>query len=244
MTEREALKEHFNTVATLKDQSYEDRRWGGGEREKQQKITTEAFITQEALPYLGHPTSIIELGPGPGTWTRLLAKAFPESSVTLTDISKEMLLQAKQTTSFPDTVVTVEGEFLESNLPQNAFEAFFSSRALEYVSDKRGAAKKILSLLEKGGRGCVITKTPKKMADLFMGRKRSSRHKGQITPSALVALLQEAGAVEIKLYPVTVSFPFFKSAKADMWLHGLLKKQLTPLSSLFSESYAVLFSKP
>ena len=50
------------------------------------------------LPEDFNPTNILELGCGTGNLTRLIAKRWPESQITIVDISKEMLKEGSTIT--------------------------------------------------------------------------------------------------------------------------------------------------
>lgn len=242
----EELKIHFNEVGTGDTYpSYEARRWSQNERTRVQRKATEHFITHVVIPYFrqNNPKLFLELGPGPGTWTTLLANHFPGSLFVLTDISNEMLRRTKE--ALGDRVqATVEGDFLSIDLPTLPYDTFFSSRALEYVGDPTKAIEKISTLLTATGRGCVITKMPKDYLKQMRGKTTSLRHQGQVRPHMLRKALQKAGCKTIRLYPVTCSVPLLKSATLDAWCTALFAQfSLNPLSAFFAESYAVLFSK-
>lgn len=242
----EELKTHFNEVGTgMEHASYEDRRWSQNERTRVQKEATERFICSFAIPHFQNktPHTVLELGPGPGTWTTLLAKHFPQATFVLADISKEMLRRTQKLLG-SRVVATAEGDFLSVSLPYTPYDAFFSSRALEYLGDSEQVIEKILAALVRGGQGCIITKMPKSVLKQLRGQSSSFRHQGQIRPEVLTRLLQDAGCTHIRLYPVTCSVPLFKSATLDAWCNTLLARfRLNFLSSFFAESYAVLFTK-
>jgi len=238
------VRHHFNAVGSRTAQeAYEHQRWARNERAREQYRQTEQFIRGTALPYMGTATRILELGPGPGTWTKMLGEAYPGATFTLTDISSEMLSQARSQLS-SGQVHTLEGDFLSVEIPSEPADIFFSSRAIEYVDDKPAAARKILTILSSGGRGCVITKTPKRLFHTLSGYVPSALHQGQVAPDMLVRALREAGAKDIHLFPVSLSFPLLKQASADRMLFKVFgNKPLNIFSALFSESYAVLFTK-
>jgi glycosyltransferase involved in cell wall biosynthesis/SAM-dependent methyltransferase len=240
----EGARTHFNTVAKESPQgSYEDRRWAANTRVRQQYASVTRFMHLKVLPIVAGADSILELGPGPGTWTKLICGAAPHARLVLTDISREMLSRAK-TVPLVEPEVR-EGDFLSVEAQPGEFDFFFSSRAIEYVDDKERAAKKISELLSEGGHGCIITKMPKPTANALTGRKQSALHQGQIAPRTLTRYLSESGCTDLELYPVTFGVPLLRSATADRlagWLLG--RFHLTPLSSFFAESYAVLFDRP
>lgn len=245
-TVAEELKTHFNEAGTgMNYASYEERRWSQNERTRVQKEATERFISSFAVPYFQDkkPHTVLELGPGPGTWTALLAKHFPQAKFVLADISKEMLRRTQELLG-SRVIDVAEGDFLTVSLPHTPYDVFFSSRALEYLGDSERVIEKISTTLVGGGKGCIITKMPKILLKQLRGQSSSSRHQGQIRPHILKRLLQNAGCTDITLYPVTCSVPVFKSALLDNWCTTFFAKTpLNFLSAFFAESYGVLFTK-
>lgn len=244
--EKEELRKHFNEVASGKEfESYEERRWSADPKRKVQEEATREFIVRYAMPLARTVSTITELGAGPGTWTKLLHEASPTARFLLLDIAGEMLTRAKSVLPSGVVVDTKEGDFGTIALPPSATEFFFSSRAIEYVSPKDGAVRTIFNHLTSGGKGVLITKMPKPLMNQLSGRALSAIHKGQIAPEELARLLTAAGFIDVRLYPVTFSFPLLRSPHADRFLSSLFgKSRLNPISAPFAESYGATFRKP
>jgi trans-aconitate methyltransferase len=240
-----STQEHFNRVAQDTESStYEDRRWKQNARTLQQFNDTQAFIRRYVLPHIQTAKRIMELGPGPGTWTRVLREKNETAGFILTDISGEMLKRARATLPESISVETRESPFLEVHTEKGEVNVFFSSRAVEYVGDTEQAARKIYDTLQEGGFGCIITKTPKTIENKLRGHTPSELHRNQIAPKKLVAALRAVGFTNINIHPVTFSFPLLKSATADRVVSALFSKhKLNPLSQFFTESYAATFTK-
>jgi ubiquinone/menaquinone biosynthesis C-methylase UbiE len=240
--DNQAVREKYNKDIVEKFGSdYEQNRWFKNEFTKSGYDAMFATIQELAasIPF----SSCLELGPGHGTWTNVLLENHKSAHFDLVDISSEMLRLAKERFSRKDNISYHESDFLEFS-PAKKYDFFFSSRALEYIDDKPAAIKKIISLLAEGGTAFIITKTPKYLRMKLMGKKVSAFHSGQISPRLLKALLMEAGASEVELYPVTFVWPFWRSAQMNRFLFRLLgRKKLCPLKQFFSESYAVRFKK-
>ncbi|MBI4836918.1 MAG: methyltransferase domain-containing protein [Candidatus Portnoybacteria bacterium] len=136
-----------------------------------------------------------------------------------------------------------ETDFLDFK-PDKQYDLFFSSRALEYISDKKEAVLKVAGLLKSGGRGFIITKTPKYLRAKLLGREIPELHQGQIAPRKLKQLLSETGFKNIEIYPVAMSLPLLKSSKLNRLLFRIFYKfRLNFLSQFFAESYCVKFEK-
>lgn len=241
----EETRNHFNEAAKGRiSETYEGDRWKIDPRVAAQYECAKAFILEQVVPMVVGKTHVMELGPGPGTWTKYLYEANSKTTFVLLDISREML--ARAVTVFPSSaqVETREGDFLSVPLKEGEADFFFSSRAIEYVTDKAKAVARIHSALVSGGEGCIITKMPKKLANLASGRAPGKLHKGQIAPGTLKDLLAAEGFTAIYLYPVTFGVPLLRSASADRFVSVLFHRtKLNWLSGFFAESYAVTFRK-
>lgn len=185
----------------------------------------------------------LELGPGHGTWTSLLLDKAKNAKYELVDISREMLAISKERFSTQDNIEYFESDFLEFN-PGKTYDFFFSSRAIEYIDDKEKTVQKIADLLNKDGQGFIITKTPHYTRMKLMRKKVSKFHSGQISPNKLKELMTKNNLEEIKIYPVTFSWPFWSSSKMNRFLYKIFaQKKICVMSQFFSESYSVKFKK-
>lgn len=184
----------------------------------------------------------LEVGPGPGTWTKLFLKQ--DAQFMLVDISKEMLMLAEKNLSEHKNISFVENDFLVFQ-SESKYDFFFSSRALEYFPEKHLFLKKVYELLSPQCKGILITKTPHYSRYKLMGKKVPAMHRGQVNPFVLKKLLKKSGFENISLYPATFTFPLLRSHKANRFLYFVLGSiPLTKATALFTESYAVTFSKP
>lgn len=241
----EEVRIRYNTsVADKRDGDYEHKRWFSSAVARAGFFMTKKTIERRALADGQHVDRYLELGPGPGTWTKLFLEHRKASAYDLVDISSEMLALARENLGTPSARINFfEKNFLEFN-GERPYDYFFSSRALEYFPDKDALTKKIATLLRSGGEGFVITKTPKYALNRLLGRKTSDFHSGQVDPKALAALFEAHGCTVIRVYPVTFSFPVFRSATLNRLLFMILSPlPLNPISQLFSESYAIKFTK-
>lgn len=187
---------------------------------------------------------ILEVGPGPGTWTRMLLTGNPTANYVLVDISHEMLGQARAALSGQSNVSFVESDFLGYTTNQ-PFDFFFSSRAIEYMPDKQAVARKIASLLRAGGKGAVVTKMPKPFFDRLLGRGVSALHQGQVGPRTFSRALTEAGLKVEGVRIATATVPGIHSPQANRFVFSLLHSMpLLPFLFPFAESYLVTFQKP
>lgn len=247
MLESNKVKEIYNQK--IKEDyrgDYEQRRWFANDLLRAGYEMTYQSIKHHLLQNNLSIENYLELGPGAGTWTKLFIEKNPQANFDLVDISSEMLKLAK------DNLNQYQGaniDYFEKNFLEfesnKKYDLFFSCRAIEYISDKDKAIAKIAKLLKNGATGLIITKTPKYLRNKILGRKISELHQGQILPRKLKKLLKYAGFKELKIYPVTMSFPLLRSAKINKTLHKIFfKHKLNFISQFFTESYCVKFQKP
>lgn len=221
---------------------YEHARWHSSPTQEAQYGMMRTLLDTRVAQYLKGAERILEIGPGPGTWTKRLMHALPRGSFTLLDISSEMLSRARATLG--DSAEFIEKDFSEYSA-ERAFDAFFSSRAIEYMPDKVRVVESIARLLAPKGRGVVITKMPKPLFDRVARRKLSNLHRGQIAPRELLAHLHKAGLRVDSVRIATATIPLLRSAFVNRVAFTLLSRLpfIVPFS-FFAESYAVFFRKP
>lgn len=224
--------------------NYEHARWRASPLLAAQYAMTKATVERFVSPLLSRARHIVEVGPGPGTWTKLMLESNAEASYVLVDISHEMLAQARAILAGCANVTYIESDLM-SYLPAASFDLFFSSRAIEYMPEKAKVCEKIFSLLCPGGYGIIITKMPKPFFNRLRGHSIAALHTGQIEPYALVKLLREHGLIVEKVSIATATVPGFHSSLLNRVAFTLLKHfSLRSPFNIFSESYLILFKKP
>ncbi len=194
-----------------------------------------------------NPKNTLEIGPGPGTWTKLLLNKNPDMKITLVDVSEAMLEQCKQNLFTRPNLKFVLGDF--TTIPiKGTFDFFFSSRTIEYLPDKETAVTRIYTLLDTNASGIIVTKNPGSLGrilSLLIGRKPSAMHSGQISAKDFSELLTKVGFKNIEVYPSIMAFPPVKRIHfmtRILW-KMFYKKPLNWFSSLLSESYIITFNK-
>ncbi len=233
-------KGHYNsTIPVIKD--YESHRWFRNKISKAGYFMTKESIKTHIPKREFH--ICLELGPGHGTWTKELLAINVNAQYDLVDVSAAMLDLVKKRFKKKENINYYESDFLEF-ASNKKYDFFFSVRAVEYILDKKELVNKIIALLINDGQGFIITKTPKYFRNKILRRRIKDFHKGQIAPGKFKELLQDAGARKIRIYPVTMSWPFWQSAKINLFLHKIFYRlPLNFISQFFSESYCVIFQK-
>lgn len=223
---------------------YEHHRWFHSALARADYDATKSSIYFHVLDRKPVFRDYLELGQGAGTWTAEFIAYNPTASFDAIDISKEMIALAKEKLGESARIRYFERNFLDFE-PDKKYDLFFSSRVIEYIPDVDMVVKKISSLLQSGGEGFIITKTPKYARNRLLFRKASVLHKGQIPPSMLKSTLEKNGFRDVAMYPVTMHFPLLRSAMINRLLYTIFYRcTLDPLSQFFAESYCVRFSRP
>lgn len=228
------IKEKYNY-------EYEKARWFSSDTKKggynMTKRTIEYFLKNLEFQ------SCLEIGPGPGTWTKFFIKKNPDATYVLVDVSYEMLLLTKKSLKNTRNIQYINSGFLEYVI-QKKFDFIFSSRAIEYITNKTFLVNKLYEVLNTGGEGLIITKNPKRVRALVRGIKVSKLHKFQIKPKILKNMLRNKDLTILHIFPVTFHFPFVKIPILDKLLFKIFGlKELNTLSNIFTESYCIHFKK-
>lgn len=238
----EQVKNKYNQDIPNKfGRNYEQERWFKNDIQCAGYEMTKAAVKRFALA--SDFRDCLELGPGHGTWTKELLEFAPSAHYDLLDISSEMLGLVRERFAGKANIDYIENDFLCFEAKKQ-YDFFFSSRAVEYIPEKAEVVKKIVELIAPKGRGFVITKTPKYLRNKLLGRTVPEFHSGQILPNYLAKLFKDSGCKDIKVYPVTLSWPFWRSARMNLLLCKIFGGfRLNFLSQFFSESYCVVFRK-
>ncbi len=186
--------------------------------------------------------NILELGPGAGTWTKVLKVKFLGANFDLVDISKEMLALSKKVLG-EENFCYFESDFLAWQTSKK-YDLFFSSRVLEYFPTKTPVLDKIFSLLNHDKYAFIITKNPQYWRYKLLGKKIPVMHRQQIKPKDLHKILIKVGFIDIQVFPAVMTFPLFKSVAINNFIFSLFSKYpLNFISQLFTEAYIVKFKK-
>lgn len=230
--------------STYKD-NYEFNRWFINARLRLDYAMTYRSI-QHHLEQTDFSTCL-ELGPGPGTWTRLLYRCNPEAAFDLIDISQAMADQFKLEMRESSNVSYRVGDFLQ-HTSEKKYDLFFSSRAVEYFEDVDKLFDKIDESLAPGGTGILVTKNPDhfsigKLLNRYTERKH---HTGQISRMRMDDLITSHSFTDVKIFPCIIRLPLLDRLfpKLAENLFASSYKQSTNKLPLFAESYVVTFKKP
>jgi len=236
------MRKFYNKKARLiSEKGYQHARWQESPRKRQQLKFSRISLTHH-LRNVSFK-NCLEVGCGPGTWTKLLLQKYPGARFTCLDISKEMIAQFKQNVK-SKKVKTVISSFLDYNTTEK-YDFIFASRSIEYIPNKAQVIARMSSLLNPGGKAMIITSPPHKLVlgvKRAMGKKININHTRRISVPQIHHLLRQHGLVNIRFYPILFS-DFFLVPTSTLF-KTLYKKPWGVLSNMFASGYVVTFEKP
>ncbi len=235
------MREFFNRKAQHTTQGdYEYYRWFSTPRKRLQY-----YYTTESISYHLRDISVkrcLEVGCGPGTWTRLLLTRYPKADIVCIDISKEMILQLGN--NIPSKrVKTIVNNFLDQTFNER-FDFIFCSRAIEYIPNKQKVIEKFYSLLKLEGKGIIISSPPHKIFFLLkhtIGKKIDPEHSQRISVKDLTQLLKKAGFTNVTSYPIL--FTDSLVIPNNFLFKRFYKKPWGVVARLFASGYITKFEK-
>ncbi len=185
---------------------------------------------------------VLEVGGGDGVWTELVAAR--ANGVEFIDISDEMITRAKERLSpFPNISFT-RADFLAYAPSPRTFDLALSVRNLEYMPDKKAAIGKYAAALRDGGTLAIVTKNPGFRHVGSVSKKLL--HTSQIPVGELLALMQESGFHNVRIYPAIIGIGLKYGLLRLFWTSVQIKclvfRPLVPVRflELFSESILVV----
>jgi len=236
------IKKLYNNIINKKyNKNYEFQRWFSNAR-----LRLDYFMTYKSIQNATEDVNFnrcLELGPGPGTWTRVLYRKNSDANFDLVDISQEMKNQFYLEMRANHNINYLISDIMEFNT-EKKYDFFFSSRAIEYLEDKKILMQKIYSILLKNGTGIIITKNPQ--IGLLRKKRKKWQHTNQIEIENFKILLTDIGFNNIEFYPVIVRIPLIEriSSKFSENLYArIYKKQLKKKYIPMIESYLIKFKK-
>ena len=141
----------FNQAASY----YQNLRWFKTRLTRLEYAQTEAALLAELKPR--QDGRYLEIGCGPGTWTKPVAERAKE--VLALDISEEMIAQAKKYVGEVGNVTFVNADAAEYQ-PEGQLTGLYSFRVLEYVKGWQDVLTRASAHVASGGRVTICTKTP------------------------------------------------------------------------------------
>jgi SAM-dependent methyltransferase len=199
-------RQYYDRLMSERGEKYLADRWQSEPVKRshyaQTRRTIETFFSRVA----GRPRRLLEIGCGPGTWSKICRANADE--VTLLDISEEMLRIARSRLGDNGFSYVCSDLLADGVKPTGDYHAVFSARALEYMRDKREAIRRIAGFLCSGGVAAVITKNPAwgdKVADTLAGRMDEDRIQTDwIGWEQLAEYFRDAGFKDVAVWPAAI----------------------------------------
>ncbi len=242
----EFIRETYNSdIAGKYDNNYEFNRWFSGNQSRAEYTMTYLALTHHIQNI--HFKQLLEIGPGPGTWTRLAYRRNPNAAFDLVDIAHGMKHQFMLEMREKKNINYIVSDIFEYPCSVQ-YDFIMSIRAFEYFEDKLEFIKKLHELLADGGKGIIVTKN----RNYGFGPKKSVplHHSGQIAPQQLTNALIQHGFRNIEVYPVVIRLPLsglplgiIRTRIAEKVFNRVFTKPLSGRLVPFVESYLVSFGK-
>lgn len=96
---------------------------------------------------------VLDVGSGPGFYSKLLLENLPSIELTALDIDKKLLSISKETLKdyIENRVKIVEGSILNSGLEEGSFDFIIARFVVQHIKEQTAALIEIKRLLKKGG---------------------------------------------------------------------------------------------
>ncbi len=232
------IRDLYNTEIPKRFQHYEFERWFSSMRS-----WADYVMTYKSLWHHLQTTSfisVLELGPGPGTWTRLLFRKNQEAQIDCLDISEMMHKEFRAEMREGGENVTYTTSDFSLFEPKRTYDLFFSSRAIEYFPDKDIVVAKIAQVLNPKGKGIILTK------NASHGKDNRLQHSAQITPDDFTQLLEKYRLHVEGVFPCVIRIPFLDRISvypALRLFNKVFKSTPITIPNFLVESFVTVFSK-
>jgi ubiquinone/menaquinone biosynthesis C-methylase UbiE len=199
----DVTKNHYEDLISQLGDEYIYHRW-----KKNPVSSSHYYQTLKSIEFafsniLASGLNILEIGPGPGTWSDICFKY--AKTLTVVDISTQMLKVLAE--KYKDADMSMHcGDFLLVDFHENQYDMIFSARALEYMDNKHDVIIKSANLLRKNGWLIIITKNPywidKKNFFIENEQNYDSMHNDWISQNLLKEYFVNNGFVNVRIFPV------------------------------------------
>ncbi len=116
-------------------------------------VKTTRFTT--ALAEVKDGDTVLDMGCGVGTFTKLVKKTYPKCEVWGTDISDQAIEDNKKEN--PEIVYKHTYIGFQDKLPRNYFDVIFCGETIEHLDEPKEAFREALELLKPGGKFVITT---------------------------------------------------------------------------------------
>ncbi|SFX67118.1 methyltransferase domain-containing protein [Marinospirillum alkaliphilum] len=113
-----------------------------------------------------HAQRVLDLGCGPGHWTRQLEEAYPQAQVLGVDLSQQMLREARSVTANRSSIGWLQADAAALPLPSATFDLVFSSLMLQWCTDPCRVLQEMRHVLQPGGTACIATLLPGSLQEI------------------------------------------------------------------------------
>ncbi len=183
-----------------------------------------------------NPTSVLDLGCGPGTVTALLRRRWPDAAITAVDHDAAMLGRAAD--------VVPDVEFVDADIrsfsPSSEFDVVYSNATLHWLDDHENLFPRLMSWLGPHGVLAVQMPTPDQQAshlDLldvasdpaWAERLLPRLRRGAVADPARYYDLLEDRCSSLDIWSVTYQQELIGDDPVTEWIKGSAMRPLLPL---------------
>ena len=239
----EQTKSHYEELISSIGEKYIEYRWLNNPISYSHYLQTKRSVELAFEIFPEQYENILEIGCGPGTWTKILLSHCKKLAVV--DISERMLETLADKYKGCDIELNC-GDFNSDHIElKRKFNIIFSARAIEYMPDKYKMVMKCKSLLKKNGGLIIITKNPNWIDKKIHNKndKENFIHNHWISHKQLEKIFYAAGLHNVTTFPACFGsyYPILNSSisiKMFNFIHRIFfKTKLKFMLELFSESY-------
>ena len=101
---------------------------------------------------------ILEVGSGPGYYTKILLDNFRDSEIVLLDNDENLLNHAKNflNKDYNERITFIKDDIMDSTIPDNYFDIIIARFVFQHLKEPVSAMKEIYRILKPGGKVIII----------------------------------------------------------------------------------------
>jgi ubiquinone/menaquinone biosynthesis C-methylase UbiE len=237
----EWMKTYYNNKVKSEGRGYESTRWFSSSRHKQQYALSKKSILHHLKGISAK--KILEIGCGPGTWTKVLLDLFPKAKITSLDLSEEMIREHRENIRSKRVKTMISG-FLEAELEKQGFDLIFFSRAIEYIPNKPLVLRNVKKVMSPGATAIIITSPPHPIVlkiKKILGKKVDKNHSQRISVKEMSRILIENDLKDIKFFPIL--FSDFLPIPRKLLFNIFYKREWGIIAKVLASGYLVKFRR-
>ncbi len=152
----------MHEIITNFDKASETYEKFGSVQQEAAEITFEMLKKSNFCPHF-----TLELGCGPGNYTKMIAKGFPNSNILAIDASEKMIKLAQKNANFTNTKYLVgNAENVDEIVKEQKFDLITSNATFQWIHEKNILFQKLKQILNRSGIMLFSSFGPKTFCEL------------------------------------------------------------------------------